>query len=57
MTALAKKVRGYSKHDQVAVAVEKIRVNQELRDYVTERDMPDYLDKVLTEAFPGEHHG
>lgn len=54
MTALAKKVRGHSRHDQVAVAVEKIRINQELRDYITVRDMPAHLDKVLTEAFPGD---
>ncbi|WP_418459884.1 hypothetical protein ACNT8L_05835 [Brucella intermedia] len=54
MTAIAKKVRGHSRHDQVAIAVDKIRINQELRDFITERDMPAHLDMVLTEAFPGD---
>lgn len=57
MASKAKRVRSHSRHDQVAVAINTIRVNQELRDYICERDMPGYLEAVLTEAFPGECHG
>lgn len=50
----AKRVRSHDRHDQVAVAINTIKVNQELRDYITERDLPAHLEKELAKEFPGD---
>lgn len=54
MPVQAKKVNGYSKHDQVAVAIQKHLTTQLLIEFRLERDMPKYLDEALREEFPGE---